>query len=92
MHNWLEGVLEHQLRVLWGIGRDNQRAKSLAELDQDDEDLWTDDDISSARGQEETEDVLDDEQNFDPAEFAKWREDYLRATYPQSEEDESSTP
>ncbi|KAJ7218694.1 hypothetical protein B0H12DRAFT_963261, partial [Mycena haematopus] len=20
MHNWLQGVLEHQLRVLWGIG------------------------------------------------------------------------
>jgi hypothetical protein len=22
MHNWLLGVLEHQLRVLWGLGRD----------------------------------------------------------------------
>lgn len=35
MHNWLEGVLEHQLRVLWGIGRHDRRTKKLAELDTD---------------------------------------------------------
>jgi hypothetical protein len=92
MHNWLEGVLEHQLRVLWGIGWDAKRARSLAELDKDNEDLWMDDDISLAGGEEESQDVLDDEQNFDPVEFEKWRDDYLRATYSDFEDDESSTP
>ncbi|KIK52568.1 hypothetical protein GYMLUDRAFT_251161 [Collybiopsis luxurians FD-317 M1] len=31
MHNWLEGILEHQLRTLWGIGRDTEKAKALDE-------------------------------------------------------------
>jgi hypothetical protein len=93
MHNWLEGILEHQLRVLWGIGRDTQRTKALAELDKDNEDLWTDDDISEAGGKADAQEVLDDEQNFDPDHFAKWREDYLRATYSDYEEqDDSNTP
>jgi hypothetical protein len=93
MHNWLEGILEHQLRVLWGIGRDTQRTKALAELDKDNEDLWTDDDISEAGGEADAQEVLDDEQNFDPDHFAKWREDYLRATYSDYEEqDDSNTP
>ncbi|KAJ7094902.1 hypothetical protein C8R43DRAFT_1068291 [Mycena crocata] len=32
MHNWLEGILEHQLRVLWGVGRTIQKAKQLLEI------------------------------------------------------------
>ncbi|KAJ3926078.1 MAG: hypothetical protein NXY57DRAFT_873087, partial [Lentinula lateritia] len=31
MHNWLEGVLAHQLRTLWGIGRDSKSAEVMAE-------------------------------------------------------------
>ncbi|KAJ6553998.1 hypothetical protein DFH09DRAFT_924550 [Mycena vulgaris] len=65
MHNWLEGVLEHQLCVLWGVGRDARRTRTLAELDEDDEDLWIDEEISDAGGDAEAQDVLDDEQNFD---------------------------
>lgn len=92
MHNWLEGVLEHQLRVLWGIGRDARRTRSLAELDEDDEDLWTDDDISEAGGEEDAQEVLDDEENFDPGEFARWREEYIRATQSDNEENDDATP
>ncbi|KAJ6481127.1 hypothetical protein C8R45DRAFT_933026 [Mycena sanguinolenta] len=80
MHNWLEG-------------RDARRTKSLAELDEDDEDLWTDDEISDAGGETETQEVLDDAQNFDPTEFEKWRDEYIRVTHSDSEEeDDSSTP
>ncbi|KAJ7463018.1 hypothetical protein FB451DRAFT_1495187 [Mycena latifolia] len=95
MHNWLLGVLEHQLRVLWGLGCHAQRAKSLAELDADDEDLWTDDEISEAGGHVDAQEVVDDETNFNPDTFAKWREDYLRATQSEEEEeddDEERTP
>ncbi|KAJ7271789.1 hypothetical protein C8J57DRAFT_1507699 [Mycena rebaudengoi] len=88
MHNWLEGILEHQLRVLWGIGRHTQQAKALAELDADDEDLWTDDDISEAGAQEDAQDVQDEEQNFDPNEFEKWREQYVRANQSDDDDDE----
>ncbi|KAJ7219727.1 hypothetical protein C8J57DRAFT_1537022 [Mycena rebaudengoi] len=62
MHNWLEGVLEHQLRILWGIGRHTQQAKALAELDADDGDLWTDDDISEAGAQDDAQDSDDDDE------------------------------
>ncbi|KAJ6550329.1 hypothetical protein B0H19DRAFT_1265160 [Mycena capillaripes] len=95
MHNWLEGVLEHQLRVLWGIGRDARRTKALEELDADDEDLWTDEDVSEAGGEEDAQEVRDDEENFDPNEFAKWRENYIRATQSDeenSENEDDSTP
>src|ERR1700761_7401169 len=88
MHNWLEGVLEHQLRVLWGIGRDERHKKTLDEIDKDDADLWTEDEISDAGADEETQDMLNEEQSFDPDKFAAWREGYLKATATQSEVDE----
>ncbi|KAJ6469929.1 hypothetical protein C8R45DRAFT_1078572 [Mycena sanguinolenta] len=91
MHNWLLGVLEHQLRVLWGVGRDSRQTKNLAELDADDEDLWTEDEISEAGGDAEAKDVQDDEANFDPDTFAKWRETYLQATQSEQEEDDDET-
>ncbi|KAJ7159115.1 hypothetical protein C8R43DRAFT_948457 [Mycena crocata] len=89
-------ILEHQLRVLWGIGCDARRTKALAELDAEDEDLWTDDDISEAGGEEKTREVVADKENFDPNEFAKWRENYIQATQSEEEtmeeEDETHTP
>ena len=36
MHNFLEGVLQHQLRVLWGIGRTKAAHKKIAEMEKDD--------------------------------------------------------
>ncbi|KAJ7459004.1 hypothetical protein FB451DRAFT_1507225 [Mycena latifolia] len=95
MHNWLLGVLEHQLRVLWGLGCHAQRTKSLAELDADDEDLWTDDEISEVGGHVDAQGVVDDETYFNPDTFAKWREDYPRATQSEEEEeddDDERTP
>jgi hypothetical protein len=97
MHNWLLGVLEHQLRVLWGIGRDARRSKALAELDKDEEDLWTDDDISEAGGEADAQEVLADEANYNPDEFAKWRQQYLQDTQSEDEnvdedEDDEKTP
>jgi hypothetical protein len=92
MHNWLQGVLEHQLRVLWGIGRDARRTKDLAQFDADDEDLWTDSEISDSGGQEDAEDVRRDEENFDPEQWAEWREQYLRNTGSEEDNDDDSTP
>jgi hypothetical protein len=71
MHNWLLGVLEHQLRVLWGLGRDARRAQNLAQLDAQDEDLWTDDEVADAGGDVDAQDVVDKETNFNPSVFAK---------------------
>ncbi|KAG6822554.1 hypothetical protein H0H93_005318, partial [Arthromyces matolae] len=34
MHNFLEGVLQYHLRVLWGIGRTKAALKILEKLDQ----------------------------------------------------------
>ncbi|KAJ7214808.1 hypothetical protein GGX14DRAFT_609450 [Mycena pura] len=88
MHNWLQGVLEHHLRVLWGIGRDARRTKNLAELDADDDDLWTDDDISDAGGEADAQEILHDAENFNPDAFDKWREEYMAATQSEEEEEE----
>ncbi|KIY61093.1 hypothetical protein CYLTODRAFT_480573, partial [Cylindrobasidium torrendii FP15055 ss-10] len=35
MHNWLEGVLQHQLRAVWGIGRNSSRAREAKDKDED---------------------------------------------------------
>src|SRR5271155_2872335 len=41
MHNWLEGILKHHLRTLWGIGLEETRADEEVEKDEE----WTDADI-----------------------------------------------
>ena len=45
LHNWLEGVLQHQLRQLWGIGRKSEDVKN--EENPDDE-LFTEDDLTES--------------------------------------------
>ncbi|KIY61700.1 hypothetical protein CYLTODRAFT_477169 [Cylindrobasidium torrendii FP15055 ss-10] len=52
MHNWLEGVLQHQLRTLWGIGRNAARKKQAAENNADEE--------LTEQSMVETADELDD--------------------------------
>jgi len=37
MHNWLEGVLQHHLRVLWCIGLPEEAKKVAVELEKDEE-------------------------------------------------------
>ncbi|KAJ7123995.1 hypothetical protein C8R43DRAFT_899328 [Mycena crocata] len=39
MHNWLEGVLQHHLRKLWGIGRNEKKDK---------DESWSESDISES--------------------------------------------
>lgn len=46
MHNWLEGILEHHLRNLWGIGRDERESEKVKEIEQDEQ--WTDSDVSDS--------------------------------------------
>ncbi|KAJ7061907.1 hypothetical protein B0H15DRAFT_794832 [Mycena belliarum] len=46
MHNTLEGMAEHHLRMLWGIGRQNHAAKDL--IEQQKEELFTESDASEA--------------------------------------------
>ncbi|KAJ3831515.1 hypothetical protein F5878DRAFT_674690, partial [Lentinula raphanica] len=47
MHNWLEGVLAHQLRTLWGLGRDEKVGENLAKIETEDE-QYTETDISES--------------------------------------------
>ena len=37
MHNWLEGVLQHHLRVLWHIGPPEELKKAIVELKKDEQ-------------------------------------------------------
>lgn len=39
MHNWLEGVLQHHLRILWGIGRPTKRKKGSESMEVNDEEF-----------------------------------------------------
>lgn len=60
MHNWLEGILQHHLRNLWGIGReamDKQRLKDLSAEEQ-----WTDTDISDSA--DELSDLLEEQLEY----------------------------
>ncbi|KAJ7240964.1 hypothetical protein C8J57DRAFT_1478017 [Mycena rebaudengoi] len=61
-------------------------------FDANDEDLWTDSEISDSGGQEDAEDVRRDEENFDPEQWAEWREQYLRNTGSEEDNDDDSTP
>nr|GAT43797.1 predicted protein [Mycena chlorophos] len=89
MHNWLEGILEHQLRALWGIGRDTARSKTLAEFDEADDDEWTDSDISES--ETERNELKQEAQLFqDPVQWDQWRDTYL-ATYGASSSQASGT-
>ena len=61
MHNWLEGILQHQLRTLWGIGR----SKKLDELSQDLGDAseqFSDSDLSESSS--ELAELEEEEQGF----------------------------
>ena len=50
MHNWLEGVLQHHLRVLWCIGPPEELKKAVVELEKDEQ--W-----SQADSQESAEEL-----------------------------------
>ncbi|KAJ7060357.1 hypothetical protein C8F01DRAFT_1292717 [Mycena amicta] len=50
MHNWLEGILNHHLRVRWGIGRQAYK-KELAlrrEQEEQEDDVYSESDVSEA--------------------------------------------
>jgi len=46
MHNFLEGILQHQLCSLWGIDCDKDESQKLKEIDHDEQ--WTDADLSES--------------------------------------------
>jgi hypothetical protein len=46
MHNWLEGMLEVQLRILWGIGAPDEVQKATREMEQDE--MFSELDISDS--------------------------------------------
>jgi len=57
MHNFLEGILQHQLRVLWGIGRTKAAMKEITEMDSSE--LSDDSDWQNSQ-HESTADLTDD--------------------------------
>jgi hypothetical protein len=66
MHTWLEGVLEHQLHTLWGIGRSDEKAKVLEEVDK--EEQWVETDLNESASEleelQEEQEVYQDEEMF----------------------------
>ncbi|KAF8221793.1 hypothetical protein L208DRAFT_1023505, partial [Tricholoma matsutake] len=46
MHNWLEGVLQHQLHALWGIGWDEDESQKVKEVEKDEQ--WSEADVSNS--------------------------------------------
>lgn len=49
MHNWLEGILQEQLRNLWGIGR--KKGKGNDEDGDDDDDAWIHSDVDESQSE-----------------------------------------
>ena len=37
MHNWLEGILQHHLRILWRIGVPEEVKKTVVKLEKDEQ-------------------------------------------------------
>ncbi|GLB37802.1 putative transposase family tnp2 [Lyophyllum shimeji] len=62
MHNWLEGVLQHHLRTLWGIGRDQGESEKAKEVEKDEQ--WTEADVSDSA--DELDDLLQEAAEHDP--------------------------
>lgn len=60
MHNWLEGILKHHLRTLWGLGRDQNETKAAEELEK--EEYWTEQDITDSAS--ELEDLAQEMQEY----------------------------
>jgi hypothetical protein len=60
MHNWLEGVLQDQLRRLWGIGRtaSNEDVIEKVGTQMEEDEVWTESDISESA--DEVEDLMED--------------------------------
>lgn len=50
MHNWLEGILQHQLRVLWGVGTPEKIIDGQQDTEMEDTTLerYTDSDVSES--------------------------------------------
>ena len=61
MHNWLEGILVHHLRILWGIGRDKAHEDKAKEMDVDDE--WSATDASES--EKEIEDLFREAEEYE---------------------------
>ncbi len=54
MHNWLEGILEDQLRILWGIGWDKvheDRAKEAEGTEHDAYEQWDESDVAESESE-----------------------------------------
>ncbi|KAF8235114.1 hypothetical protein L208DRAFT_1543788, partial [Tricholoma matsutake] len=54
MHNWLEGVLQHHLCALWGIGWDEDESQKVKEVEKDEQ--WSEADVSDSA--EELDDLF----------------------------------
>jgi hypothetical protein len=65
MHNWLEGILQHHLRALWGIGRDEKESQKVNELEEDEQ--WNEEDVLDSA--DELDDLFQEaaENNFEAA-------------------------
>ncbi|KAG6903625.1 hypothetical protein DXG01_016186, partial [Tephrocybe rancida] len=61
MHNWLEGVLQHHLCTLWGIGRDAGTTKKAKEIDL--EERFTDADVADS--EDELTELYNEALNYD---------------------------
>ena len=61
MHNWLEGVLQHHLRTLWGLGRAEREQNIVKEIQTDEQ--WTDTNVSDSA--DELEELLAEAAAYD---------------------------
>lgn len=83
LHNWLEGVLKHQLRVLWGIGRKDKKKK----IGKDEQ--YTSDDLDESES--EVEDLEDEEEEW-AASRPTPQPTQSRESTPQPTQSRESTP
>lgn len=60
MHNWLEGILQHHLRTLWAIGRDQKEAQKVKNID--DDEIFSESDIFESES--ELEDLIEENASY----------------------------
>ncbi len=67
MHNWLEGILEHHLRVLWGVGRDKAHEDKVKErADEALEEHWYESDTTETEQYDsEVEELREEAKRFE---------------------------
>lgn len=96
MHNTIEGILAHHLRILWGIGRTDRAAEVVEEFEQEEKftesDAWDSADELITLEQEAAQHILENTENDQNIFAARRRTRSASSTTTTSLDEKHSTP